>query len=148
MIFYVLDMQADLFLNKRRNKMAKRQSIYIAGFPHANPTPAACRIGQMLYSAVVYGRDPETQLVPPEIDRQVALMFEHVRNIVEAAGGSMDDIIKFTLWMQDKSQREVVNRHWERLFPDRETRPARHTLDGNFSGNTLIQCDFVAVISE
>lgn len=148
MIFYMLDMQTALYSRKRKQKMPARQSIYVDSFPHANPTPAACRIGSMLYSAVVYGRCPATQQVPSDMDQQVIFMFEQVRNIVEAAGGSMDDIIKFTLWMQDKSQRDIVNRHWERLFPDPQTRPARHTLDGNFSGNTRIQCDFIAVIGE
>ncbi len=51
-----------------------------------------------------------------------------------------------TLWMQDKSQRETVNRHWEKAFPDASARPARHALEGNFTGNTLIQCDFIAVL--
>lgn len=148
MIFYLLGMQADLLLAQRSRNMSRRQSIYIEGFPHANPTPAACRVGQMLYSAVVYGRDPETQQVPADFDQQVKFMFTHVRNIVEAAGGSLDDIIKFTLWMSDKTQRDIVNRHWEALFPDRESRPARHTLDGNFTGNTRIQCDFIAVLAD
>ncbi|NIY48714.1 RidA family protein [Cedecea colo] len=127
--------------------MARRESIYIAAFPHANPIPAACRVDNMLYSGVIYGRDPQTQQVPAGIERQCVLMFDHVRAIVESAGGTMADVIKMTLWMQDKSQREVVNRYWEEAFPDAASRPARHALDGSFSGNTLIQCDFVAVLA-
>lgn len=124
----------------------RRQSIYLSTFPHVNPTPAASRIDNMVYSAVIYGRDPENQQVPEDIDRQCAFMFGHVCAIVEAAGGTPDDIIKMTLWMADKSQRSVVNRHWEALFPDADSRPARHTLDGRFEGNTLIQCNFIAVL--
>lgn len=126
--------------------MARRESIYIADFPHANPVPAACRIDNMLYSGVLYGRDPQTRLVPADLDEQCALMFRHVVTLVTAAGGSPDDIIKITLWMADKHQRTVVNRHWEALFPDPKTRPARHTLPGVFEGTMLIQCDFVAVL--
>ncbi len=126
--------------------MTNRRSIYIDAFPHANPIPAACRIGAMLYSGVIYGRDGVTQQVPVSLDRQCELMFIHVQSIVETAGGSLADVIKMTLWMKDKSQREVVNRYWERAFPDIHSRPARHTLDGSFSGNILIQCDFVAVL--
>lgn len=125
----------------------KRQSIYSHDFPHANPTPAASRIGNMVYSAVIYGRDPQSQTVPADIEQQCRFMFGHMCAIVEAAGGSSEDIIKVTLWMADKSQRTVVNRHWEGLFPDPASRPARHTLDGHFDGNTLIQCTFIAVLS-
>lgn len=126
--------------------MSKRQSIYIDGFPHTNPIPAACRIGPMLCSGVIYGRDPHTQQVPADLEQQCELMFMHVRSILDAAGGTLEDVIKMTLWMQDKSQRNTVNRYWEKAFPDAGARPARHTLDGNFTGNTLIQCDFMAVL--
>jgi Putative translation initiation inhibitor, yjgF family len=124
----------------------RRESIYIDAFPHVNPIPAACRIDNMLWSGVIYGRDPQTQQVPPDLDLQCALMFHHVRSIVEAAGGSLADVVKMTLWMEDKSQRDVVNRHWEKAFPDPHSRPARHALDGQFPGAILIQCDFVAVL--
>ncbi|WP_111495041.1 RidA family protein [Marinobacter bohaiensis] len=127
--------------------MQRRQSIYIDGFAHRNPIPAACRVDGMLYSGVIYGRDPATGKMADGLESQCALMFGHVRSILEVAGGSTADIIKMTLWMQDKSQRDVVNRHWERLFPDPQSRPARHALDGNFTGNMLIQCDFVAVLA-
>lgn len=126
--------------------MSRRESIYIDAFPHANPIPAACRVDAMLYSGVIYGRDPQTQQVPADLGQQCALMFSHIESIVKAAGGTLNDVIKVTLWMQDKSQREVVNRYWLATFPDENSRPARHALDGNFSGNTLIQCDFIAVL--
>ena len=40
--------------------MAKRQSIYIEGFAHKNPIPAACRLGNMLMTAIITGMDPAT----------------------------------------------------------------------------------------
>ena len=128
--------------------MTKRQSIYIEAFPHANPVPAASRIGQMLYSGVIYGREGATQQVPASLERQCELMFGHLQSIVSAAGGTLDDVIKVTLWMVDKTQRAVVNPYWEALFPDAASRPARHTLESTSSGNILIQCDFVAVLSD
>lgn len=126
--------------------MSNRVSIYSEDFPHANPVPAACRIDRMVCSGVIYGRDPQTQQVPADMDRQCELMFMHMRKIIEAAGGSLDNVIKVTLWMEDKSQRAIVNRHWEALFPDPQSRPARHTLDATLSGNALIHCDFIAVL--
>ncbi|MEF2070702.1 RidA family protein [Consotaella aegiceratis] len=128
--------------------MASRQSIYAEGFAHRNPVPAACRIGHMVYSGGIHGLDPETGKTAEGLDRQCALMFAHVREIVEAAGATTDDIIKVTLWMKDRSQRAVVNPHWEAMFPDPANRPARHAMQGDLQGGMLIQCDFIAVLAD
>ncbi len=123
-----------------------RQSIYVKGFQHVNPIPNACRIGNLIVSGVINGVDPETGKVPPTVEEQCAFMFVHLRNIVEAGGGTVDDIIKMTVWMKDRSQRQALNREWGKMFPDEKTRPARHTMAGTMEGPVLIQCDFMAVI--
>ena len=58
--------------------MSNRKSIYSEAFVHANPVPAACRIGNMVFSGVIYGRDPQTRQVPDDLDGQCALMFAHI----------------------------------------------------------------------
>jgi len=126
--------------------MSKRKSIYIEGFQHVNPIPNACRLGNFLVSGVINGVDPATGKVPPTIEEQCAFMFGHMRRIVEAGGGTTDDIIKMTVWMKDRSQRQPLNREWLKMFPDEQTRPSRHTMQGHMEGATLIQCDFMAVI--
>jgi 2-iminobutanoate/2-iminopropanoate deaminase len=126
--------------------MVKRKSIYIEGFPHVNPIPNACRIGNILISGVINGIDPATGKVAPTLDEQCAFMFRHMRRIVEAGGGTTDDIIKMTVWMKDRSQREPLNREWLKMFPDEKTRPARHAIQGDRESAFLVQCDFMAVI--
>lgn len=126
--------------------MTKRKSVYIQGFHHANPIPNACRLGNLLVSGVINGVDPATGKVAPTLEEQCAFIFEHVRRIVEAGGGTTGDILKMTVWMKDRSQREALNREWLKMFPDEKTRPARHTLKGNLEGDVLVQCDFMAVI--
>ena len=55
---------------------------------------------------------------------------------------------KMTIWMKDKSQRHVINPHWEEMFPDPQDRPARHALKSDLDGDMLVQCDFIAVLPE
>jgi len=76
-------------------------------------------------------------------------MLANVRRVMEAAGGSVDDIIKMVVWTKDKMFKEALNKEWLVMFPDPHSRPARHTMlyDG-FSGNTLIQCEIIAVVGE
>lgn len=118
--------------------MGRRQSIYVDSFGHANPVPAACQIGNVVYSGSVYGQDPMTRKAADGLEAQCALMFAHVRTIVEAAGGTTEDIIKMTLWMNDRSLRSIVNREWIAMFPDERSRPTRQTLKANLDGGMLI----------
>lgn len=126
--------------------MAKRRSIYVEAFGHKNPIPAACRVGNLLTSGIVYGLDPATGKPAPDIDAQCTLMFQHIRTIVEAGGGTVDDIVKITVWLQDRSQREPVNREWLKMFPDPQNRPARQAMQAELTGGMLVQCDFIANI--
>ncbi|HSR09895.1 MAG TPA: Rid family hydrolase [Thermodesulfobacteriota bacterium] len=126
--------------------MPRRISVYVKEFQHKNPIPNACRIGNLLMTGVINGVDPATGKVPPTLDEQCVFLFDMMRRIVEAGGGTTDDIIKMTVWMQDPSQRQPLNREWVKMFPDDATRPTRHTMQRNMEGATLIQCDFTAVI--
>jgi 2-iminobutanoate/2-iminopropanoate deaminase len=123
----------------------RRTSVYVDGFGHVNPIPAACRIGDLIYSGVITGRDPETGRPPETLDGQCAQMFRHLRDIVAAAGASAADIIKVTVWLRDPGDRTALNRAWTALFPDPADRPARHTMGGDLGDGLLAQCDFVAV---
>jgi enamine deaminase RidA (YjgF/YER057c/UK114 family) len=126
--------------------MSRRKSIAIGGFKHANPIPNACRIGNLLMTGVILGRDPKTGAMPASIEEQCANMFGHVKAIAEAGGGTTDDIIRMTVWLQDRSQRAPVNAEWVKMFPDPQSRPARHSLQMNMENGALVQCDFTAVI--
>ncbi|NKJ49233.1 enamine deaminase RidA [Burkholderia sp. SG-MS1] len=126
--------------------MACRKSIYLAGFKHKNPIPNACVIDGLLMSGVVLGVDPATGDMPATLEAQCANMFDHVRAIVEAAGGTPADIIKMTVWLRDPSQRQPVNDEWLKLFPDHDDRPARHALPLTAEGPSLVQCDVTAVL--
>jgi 2-iminobutanoate/2-iminopropanoate deaminase len=128
--------------------MAKRKAIYVEGFGHKNPIPAACRVGNTVASGIIYGLDIATGKPAASLDDQAKLMFRHLKAIIEAAGGTTDDIVKLTVWMVDRSQREAVNREWLAMFPDPETRPARQAMQAELGAGILVQCDFLAVIGE
>ncbi len=127
--------------------MGKRTSIYVEGFSHKNPIPAACRIGNLLESGSIQGTDPATGKYGATLDEQCALMMGHVKRIVEAAGGSLGDVIKMTVWMKDRADRAPLNREWLAAFPDPHSRPARHAIHApHLDGEKLLECSFVAVI--
>lgn len=126
--------------------MTRRTSIYLPGFKHKNPIPNACVIDGILMSGVILGVDPASGEMPADIETQAANMFTHALAIVEAAGGTKDDILKMTVWFKDPSQRGAVNTVWTKLFPDHDDRPARHALPLIGDGPSLVQCDVTAVL--
>jgi 2-iminobutanoate/2-iminopropanoate deaminase len=128
--------------------MSDRKAIYVKGFSHKNPIPSACRIGNLVMTGVINGVHPETGEFPDTLDEQCVFLFDQVESIVTAAGGSMDDIIKMTVWMKDSALRDALNKVWLQRFPDADTRPARRTMQMQMEGKRLIQCDFTAVIDK
>ncbi|MGE0575100.1 RidA family protein, partial [Reyranella sp.] len=85
--------------------------------------------------------------LPDSLEQQVANVFTHIRHDVEAAGATVDDIIKITFWVKNPAaQRAALNGEWVKMFPDPEARPARHTLTLPPDSRALVQADFTAVV--
>jgi enamine deaminase RidA (YjgF/YER057c/UK114 family) len=129
--------------------MSKRRSIEVPGLGHTNPIPNACRIGGFLMTAGIFGKDPQTGKLAPDVASQCALMFANIHRVLEAAGASTDDIIKINVWLKNKADREHVNREWVIMFPDPDSRPARHTSkDDDQPYGALVSCEVIAVIED
>jgi 2-iminobutanoate/2-iminopropanoate deaminase len=129
--------------------MEKRQSIDVPGARHVNPIPSACRRGPFVVTGAISGADPESGKVDPDLDAQCRAMFANVRRVMETAGGTPEDIVKMTVWITDRSLREILNRHWIAMFPDPQSRPARHTVTSHdLVAPMQIQCDILAVLGD
>jgi len=127
--------------------VARRKSINGSRARHENPIPNASRIGNIVISSVIGGTRPGTRELPASLEEQVANVFAHIRHDIEAAGGSVDDIIKITFWVKDPVlQRAALNTEWVKMFPDPQSRPARHTLVLPADNRALVQADFTAVL--
>ena len=126
---------------------SRRKSIHIGGFKHVNPIPNACRIGNIVMSSVIGGSNPGTRELPATLEQQIANVFGYIRHDIEAAGGTVDDIIKVTFWVKDPAkQRAALNAEWVKMFPDPASRPARHTQHLPAESRALVQADFIAVV--
>ena len=124
----------------------RRKSVTVEGLAHKFPVPNACRIGNLVVSSAIHGIDPATHTMPEDLAAQCAHVFANMRAIVEAAGGSTHDIVKMTVYLRDRDNRGPLNEEWVRMFPDPDTRPARHSQLLRVEGPSLIQCDFIALI--
>ena len=123
-----------------------RKSISVKGLSHRHPVPNACRIGNMVFSGAVHGVSPITHELPSGMADQSANVFANMLAIIEAAGGSVEDIIKVEIYLRDSSDRNAVNEEWLRMFPDPRSRPARHVRPLPPDSPSLVQSEFIAVV--
>lgn len=130
--------------------MSKRKSINVEGFGHGQtPIPAASRVGNIVMTGGINGTDKATGKIPEDLAAQAAHVFANAKRIIEAAGAKTDDIVKMTFWIKQPAAREAINKEWVAMFPDADSRPARHTLQNDHMAAAVqIQCDAFAVIQD
>ena len=120
-----------------------RRSIDIAGLSHENPIPVASRIGPLLVSSVIMPFNPGTRDAPESLEDKVANLFTHMGAILDATGGTWNDLAKVEFFVKDIAFRSALNKPWEAKFPDPASRPARPT---QVSPGGSISCVFTAYI--
>ncbi|HLY65525.1 MAG TPA: RidA family protein [Chloroflexota bacterium] len=126
--------------------MAGRESIEIPGLVHGAPIPNGCRIGNMVFSSGIAGRDTANDRIPEDPDTQAAAMFDNVRTFMKNAGGSPDDIAYVKVYLTDEKYRDSVNKEWVKMFPDEHSRPARHAIPAPIRGGYFFQIELIAVL--
>ena len=94
--------------------------------PKPGPYSQGVLAGDTLYVSAVGPVDPATgQVVGATIEEQAARAVENVRAIVEAAGGTLDDVVKVTAFLSDLAHfpkfNEVYQRHFKPPYPARST---------------------------
>jgi enamine deaminase RidA (YjgF/YER057c/UK114 family) len=124
-----------------------RTSIEIDTFHHANPIPAASRVGPLLVSSIIPPRDPGGDGTPDDVGAQLTNLFHHVGAMLTAAGAEWRHVAKMTFYVADIAVRDAINQPWTEHFPDPVSRPARHTQVLPTAGR-FVSCDFLAYVDD
>lgn len=69
----------------------------------------AVRVGDTVYLSGQLGLDPATMQLCDGIDAQVTRVFENLKAVAEAAGGSLADIVKLNVYLTDLGNFAKVN---------------------------------------
>jgi enamine deaminase RidA (YjgF/YER057c/UK114 family) len=126
--------------------MAKRTVIEMPGLSHAAPIPNGAKIGNMVFSSAISGKDTATGKVPADADEQAEVLFRNIQKFMELAGGTPENIAHMTVFLKDEKDRESINKAWLKMFPDEHNRPARHALKADIRGGLLFQIELIAVL--
>lgn len=98
-------------------------SAPVSGAPY---TPAV-RAGDLLFISGQLGLDPETKKPYEDFDRQAEGCIAGLKALTEAAGGSLESIVKTTCFLADLGQFARFNEIYSRHFTG-AVRPARSTF--------------------
>lgn len=90
--------------------------------------------------------DPETQkLVEGDVARQTERVLENLKGILEAAGTSLSQTVKTTVFLQDMNDFAAMNEIYGRYFPTNP--PARSTVQvARLPRDVRVEIDLVAVL--
>jgi len=109
------------------------------------PYSQAIDTGALIYTSGQIPIDPSTgQVVSGGIKEQTAQVLENLKNVLEAAGSSMEKVIKTTVFMKDLSDFSAMNEVYAKYFS--EPYPARSCVEVNrLPKDVLIEIEAVAL---
>ncbi len=87
-----------------------RQTIQTDKAPAAVGTYSqAVKVGNTVYISGQLGFDPETMELRVGFEEQAKQVFENIKAICEAAGGTINDVVKFNVSLTDLSDFAALN---------------------------------------
>jgi len=105
-----------------------KQTIQTVKAPEAIGTYSqAVRVGRTVYLSGQIPLDPDSMnLCSEAIDAQITQVFDNLAAVCVAAGGSLNDVVKLTVYLKDLTHTPRVNDAMARYFS--EPYPARVAL--------------------
>ena len=108
--------------------MGARQAVSTQAAPKAiGPYSQAVRAGSLLFLAGQVPLDPATgSLVPGDVAAQTHRVMRNLKAVIEAAGSSLDAVVKTTIYLADLGDFKAVNEVYGSYFTP--PAPARATV--------------------
>lgn len=123
------------------------RSIDLPNVGHKAPIPLGARLGGLIASSAIAGKDAVTGALPADAAAQAANAFANMKALLEAGGATLADVLKLTVTVHDDGVREAVNMQWLAAFADPADRPARHVVVHPLQHGMLLQLELLAVAS-
>lgn len=108
--------------------MNEKQVIYTNKAPAViGPYSQAVKMNNIVYLSGQIAFDPESnQLITNNVEAEIHQVFKNLKNVAEAAGGSLANIVKITIFLTDFIHFPLVNNIMTQYFS--EPYPARSTI--------------------
>lgn len=126
-----------------------QEVVYTPNAPAAvGPYSQAIRTGQFVYTAGQIALDPATgKMLADDITVQTERVLQNLRAILEAAGSSLEHVVKTTVFLQDMGEFSAMNSVYARHFGNNP--PARSTVEvAGLPLGARVEIEAVALLME
>lgn len=83
----------------------------------------AVKVGNTVYLSGQIGLDPQAMTLVEGIDAQIVRVFDNLKAVAEAAGGSLTDVVKLNVFLTDLANfakvNEVMGQYFAQPYPAR-----------------------------
>ncbi|NCB17527.1 MAG: hypothetical protein EOM65_15305 [Synergistales bacterium] len=120
--------------------------------PASSPVPAGAYTPGLIAGGFVFvsGQTAEkpgsSELVEGDVKVQTRQVLENIRGILEAAGCSLDDVVKVTAHLADVRDFDGYNGVYRQFFT--APFPVRTTVQSVIPGGSLVEIDVIALLPE
>lgn len=116
-----------------------------AAAPNTGAYSPALRAGPWVIVSGQGPLRPDGSIIEGDIATQTRATLENVRRLVEAAGGTMDQVVKCTCYIADINKFSEFNEAYRQAFS--EPLPARTTVEAGLDG-ILVEIDAMAYLGD
>lgn len=113
--------------------------------PAIGPYSQAVKAGNLLFVAGQIGINPATGQLEEGIEAQTRQALLNLKAILEAAGASLENVVRVGVFLQDLKDFQAMNAVYSEFFP--HSPPARTTVQvAALPRNALVEIDAIAVL--
>ncbi len=127
--------------------MPELKPVHTPAAPAAiGPYSQAIVAGNLVFTAGQIPLDPATmELVTGDVATQTARVMENVKAVLEAAGASLQSVVRTTVFLSDMADFAAMNEVYGRYFGDHK--PARSTVQAaRLPRDVRVEIDTIAVL--
>lgn len=119
---------------------------------HTNQAPAAIgpysqgiQAGNLVFTSGQLPLNPQTGELAEDIRQATSQSLENVKNILESAGASLDNVVKVVIFLRDMNDFAAMNEVYATYFPSNP--PARSAVQvARLPKDAIIEIEAIAVV--
>jgi 2-iminobutanoate/2-iminopropanoate deaminase len=142
LVLIITILAAALLLVAQRPHSSGKHAVSLPGTQADMPFSRGIVAGNMLFVAGHEGSD-NGKLRPGGIGPETQSALEQVKQVVEAAGFQMTDVVSTTVYLADIGEWGDMNKVYKTFFP--EPRPTRAAVQVKLGGGARVEISAIAV---